>query len=68
MGLVMASMHDLISFQTLPLTIRCLIPLFLGIVVGSNFFIRIEAESIRHHVLILLIILSLAGLLRGIFI
>ncbi len=68
MSLVMASIHGLTTFQTLLLTVVCLMPLFLGIAVGSKIFIRVDKESFRHHVLILLIILSISGLLRGILI
>ena len=68
MSLVMASIHGLTTFQTLLLTVVCLIPLFLGIAVGSKFFLRVDKKYFRHHVLILLIILSISGLLRGILI
>ena len=66
MSLVMASIHGLTTFQTLLLTVVCMIPLLLGIAVGSKMFIKVEEESFRQHVLILLIILSSVGLLRGI--
>ena len=66
MSLVMASIHGLTTFQTLLLTVVGIIPLFLGIAVGSKMFIKVEKESFRQHVLILLIILSSVGLLRGI--
>jgi hypothetical protein len=66
MSLVMASIHGLTTFQTLLLTVVCIIPLLLGIAVGSKMFIKVEKESFRQHVLILLIILSSVGLLRGI--
>jgi hypothetical protein len=68
MSLVMASINGLTTFQTILLTVVCLIPLLLGIVAGSKMFIKVDKESFRHHVLILLIILSIAGLLRGILI
>jgi uncharacterized membrane protein YfcA len=68
MSLVMASIHGLTTLQTLLLTAVCLVPLLLGIGVGSKMFIKVNKESFRHHVLILLIILSIAGLLRGILI
>ncbi len=66
MSLVMASIHGLTTIQTLLLTAVCLVPLLLGIGVGSKMFIKVDKESFRHHVLILLIILSIAGLIRGI--
>jgi uncharacterized membrane protein YfcA len=68
MSLVMASIHGLTTFQTLLLTGVCLLPLLLGIAVGSKMFIKVDKKSFRHHVLILLIILSILGLLRGILI
>lgn len=68
MSLVMASIHGLTTSQTLLLTAVCLVPLLLGIGVGSKMFTKVEKESFRHHVLILLIILSIAGLFRGILI
>jgi uncharacterized membrane protein YfcA len=68
MSLVMASIHGLTTIQTLLLTLVCLLPLLLGIAVGSKMFIKADKESFRHHVLILLIILSIIGLLRGILI
>lgn len=68
MSLVMASIHGLTTIQTLFLTLVCLLPLLLGIAVGSKMFIKINKESFRHHGLILLIILSILGLLRGILI
>jgi uncharacterized membrane protein YfcA len=68
MSLVMASIHGLTTIQTLLLTAVCLVPLLLGIGVGSKMFIKADKESFRHQVLILLIILSIAGLLRGILV
>jgi uncharacterized membrane protein YfcA len=53
--------------QTLLLTAVCLVPLLLGITVGSRMFVRIDQASFRHHVLILLILLSIAGFFRSIF-
>ena len=68
MSLVMASIHGLTTFQTLLLTAICLLPLLLGIAFGSKMFIKVDKQSLRNHVLILLIILSILGLLRGILI
>ena len=65
MSLIMASIQGLTTSQTLMLTLVCLLPLLLGIAVGSRMFIRIDKASFRHHVLILLIILSLGGLIRA---
>lgn len=68
MSLAMASIQGLVTFNTLLLTIACMLPLYLSIAIGSRMFIKIDKDSFRQHVLILLIILSVAGLLRGIFI
>ena len=68
MSLAMASIQGLTTFKTLQMTSICLIPLYLGITVGSRKFTKTDKESFRQHVLILLIILSVAGLLRGVFI
>jgi len=65
--LVMASIQGLTTTQTLYLTAFCLIPLYLGITVGSRMFVKIDQTSFRHHVLILLILLSIAGLFRSVF-
>ena len=65
--LVMAIIHGLTTFKTLKLTAVCLIPLLLGITVGSRMFIRIDQISFRRHVLTLLILLSASGLFRSIF-
>ena len=68
MGLAMASIQGLTTSKTFLMTGFCLLPLYFGITIGSRMFIKTDKESFRHHVLILLIILSIAGLLRGIFI
>jgi hypothetical protein len=68
MSLAMASLQGLTTSKTLLMTAVCLLPLLFGVAVGSRMFIKVDKDSFRHHVLILLIILSIAGLLRGIFI
>jgi uncharacterized protein len=68
MSLIMASIQGLTTIQTLLLTVVCLAPLLFGIAVGSRMFTKVDKESFRHHVLVLLIILAIAGLLRGIII
>ena len=68
MSLVMASIQGLTTSKALLMTVVCLLPLLLGIAVGSKMFIGVDKDSFRHHVLILLIILSIAGLLRVIII
>lgn len=67
MSLTMASIQGLTTFKLLLITSFCLIPLYLGINIGGRMFIRTDKESFRHHVLILLIILSVAGLFRVVF-
>ena len=67
MCLVVAAFQGLTTFQTLFLTTVCLIPLLLGITVGSRMFIKIDQASFRLHVLILLMLLAMAGLIRSIF-
>ncbi|MDX2448311.1 MAG: sulfite exporter TauE/SafE family protein [Desulfobacterales bacterium] len=68
MSLALASIQGLTTFKTLQMTLFCLLPLYFGITVGSRMFLKTDKNSFRHHVLILLILLSIAGLLRGIFI
>lgn len=68
MSLVMASIQGLSTVKTLLLAAACLLPLYFGIVIGSRMFVKIDKDSFRHHVLILQIILSVAGLFRAIFI
>jgi uncharacterized membrane protein YfcA len=68
MSLAMASIQGLTTLKTVQTTAVCLIPLLLGIAVGSRMFIKVDEDSFRHHVLILLMILSIAGLLRAIII
>jgi len=68
MGLAMASIQGLTTSKTFLMTGFCLLPLYFGITIGSRMFIKTDKDSFRQHVLILLIILSIAGLLRGIFV
>jgi len=65
--LIMAAVQGLTTFQTLLLTAVCLVPLLLGITVGSRMFIKIDQAFFRRHVLILLILLSIAGFFRSVF-
>lgn len=68
LSLVIVSIQGLTTSKTLVTTAVCLFPLLIGIAIGSRMFIKVDKDSFRHHVLILLIILSIAGLLRSIFI
>lgn len=67
MCLFMAAIQGLTTFKTLFLTAVCLIPLLLGITVGSRMFIKIDQASFQRHVLTLLMLLSIAGFFRSIF-
>ena len=66
-SLAMSSVQGLITSGTLKTTAVCLLPLLFGIGIGSRMFIKVEKDAFRRHVLILLIILSIAGLLRSLF-
>jgi uncharacterized protein len=68
MSLTMASIHGLTTSKIFIMTGVCLLPLYVGVAIGSRMFLKTDKASFRQHVLILLIILSIAGLLRGIFI
>ena len=65
MSLAMASLQGLTTSNTMLTTAVCLPPLLLGIGIGSKMFINVDKDSFRHHVLVLLIVLSIAGLLRA---
>jgi len=58
--------QQLISTELLGRTVLLLIPLFLGIYIGHRSFVKTSPDSFRKFVLILLIVLSLAGMIRGI--
>jgi len=58
--------QQLISTELLGRTVLLLIPLFLGIYIGHRSFVKTSPESFRKFVLSLLIVLSLAGMIRGI--
>jgi uncharacterized membrane protein YfcA len=68
MSLVMAAIQGLTTTETLLITAVCLLPLLLGIATGSRMFSNVDPKSFRHHVLILLIILSIVGLARSIWV
>ena len=67
MSLTMAAFQGLTTVKTLLTAAVGLPSLLLGIGVGSKMFINVDKEAFRHHVLILLICLSSAGLLRAMF-
>lgn len=68
MSLTMAYIQGLTTSKTVITSIVCLLPLLFGIGVGSRMFIKVDKESFQKNVLILLIILSIAGLLRSLMI
>ena len=68
MSLAMASLQGLATSRIVLTAAVCLPPLLLGIGIGSKMFFNVDKDSFRQHVLILLIILSVAGLLRTILI
>ena len=68
MSLVMAAIQGLTTSETLLITAVCLLPLLLGITVGSRLFVNVDQKSFRQHVLTLLIILSILGLARSILV
>jgi uncharacterized membrane protein YfcA len=63
----MAAIQGLTTLETLFTTTVCLLPLLIGIVVGSRLFVNVDEASFRRHVLILLMVLSIAGLIRSVF-
>lgn len=65
MSLTMAAFQGLVTSGTLRLSAACLIPLLAGIAVGSRMFTKLDKDAFRKHVLILLVVLSCAGLLRS---
>ena len=65
-SLVMASIQGLTTLETFQLTAIALVPLLLGISMGSRMFKNVNEKAFRQHVLILLIILAVIGLLKGI--
>jgi uncharacterized membrane protein YfcA len=67
-SLIMVSIQGLTTSKTLLTAGACLPPLILGIAVGRRIFKKVNKESFRHHVLILLIVLSISVMLRSIFI
>jgi len=62
-----AGYRQLVTVQTLALAAACLIPLVVGIALGSRIFQRIDQVLFRRNVLWLLMALATAGLLRSLF-
>jgi uncharacterized membrane protein YfcA len=67
-SLIMVSIEGLTTSKTLLTAGACLPPLILGIAIGRRIFKKVNKESFRHHVLILLIVLSISVMLRSLFI
>ena len=64
-SLVMASIQGLTTIETFRLTLIALLPLLLGITLGSRMFKNVNEKAFRKHVLILLIVLAMIGLTKG---
>ena len=62
-----AGAHGLFNMDVLTRTGLFLVPLFLGIAVGSRHFLKAKPQSFRRFVLILLMALSITGLVRAYF-
>ena len=67
MGLIMTSIQGLTTTRTLLLALICLVPLFIGITLGSRLFVKLDQKSFRNYVLILLMILAAVGMVRSVF-
>ena len=63
--LAIAAYRQLVTVQTLYLAGACLIPLMVGIALGSRIFERIDEALFRRNVIYLLMALATAGLLRS---
>lgn len=64
-SLVMTTIQGLVTMETLRLTAMALLPLLLGINLGSRMFKNVNEKAFRKHVLVLLIILAVIGLVKG---
>jgi hypothetical protein len=68
MSLAMAILQGLTTVKILLTTALCLPSLLLGIGIGSRMFVKADQESFRRHVLVLLMVLSISGFFRSIFV
>ena len=64
-SLVMTTIQGLVTMDSFRLTTLALLPLLLGINLGSRMFKNVNEKAFRQHVLVLLIILAVIGLLKG---
>jgi len=62
---VMTTIQGLVTMDSFRLTTLALLPLLLGINLGSRMFKNVNEKAFRQHVLVLLIILAVIGLLKG---
>lgn len=67
LALGMCGFQGLMDMETGIMGIACMVPMLIGVGVGSRLFNRSNIEAFRKKVLILLIVLSVAGLVRAIF-
>lgn len=65
-GSAALAIGGLLTLETLTRTALLCIPLFLGVAFGHRHFLRTSPESFRRFALLLLIVLSSAGLLRAV--
>ena len=65
-ALLLPGSQQFISTELLGRTFLFLIPLMVGIYIGHRSFVKTSPESFRKFALSLLIVLSLAGMIRGI--
>ena len=65
-ALLLPGSQQFISTELLGRTFLFLIPLMVGIYIGHRSFVKTSPESFRKFALSLLVVLSLAGMIRGI--
>ncbi len=66
-GTLVCAANGLITWQTLLLFAMVLPPLLVGLIMGSRFFMSTDPKLFRRIVLVLLMLLSLASLVRAVF-
>jgi len=59
--------HGLVTFQTITLIGILIAPLFMGIYLGNRIFASNQTKAFRRNVLILLLLLSMAVLIKSIY-
>jgi len=68
LAFVICLVQGLVNVKTGVMLAACLIPLLIGIGLGSHFFKQSNEESFRRKVLILLMILSLVAFIRALWV